>query len=94
MNQYSYEQYCRETDAHREQCSALHCYERIEKAQAKAKKEILASMVTLREAILDEAQERMVLHLADDKSPEDIIHDLVHEELWDVVNRIKEEAGL
>ncbi len=80
MNQYSYKQYCRETDAHREQCSALHCYERI--------------MVTLREAILDEGQERMVLHLADDKSPKDIIHDLVHEELWEVVNRIKEEAGL
>ena len=51
-------------------------------------------MLKLREAILDEAQERMVLHLADEKSPEDIIHDLVHEELWEVTNRIKEEAGL
>jgi hypothetical protein len=94
MNQYSYKQYCRETDAHREQCSALHCYERIAKAQARATKDILAIMLKLREAILDEAQERMVLHLADEKSPEDIIHDLVHEELWEVTNRIKEDAGL
>ena len=94
MNQMSYEQYCRETDAHRHQCSALHSYERIERARAKAQKEILAAMMALREVILDEADESGASHLVDDKTPEDCIHDLVHEELWDVVQSIKEEAGL
>jgi len=94
MNQLSYEQYCRETDAHQHQRSALHSIERIAKAQAKAKKEILAAMMALREVILDEADESGASHLVDDKTPEDAIHDLVHEELWDVVNRINEEAGL
>lgn len=94
MNLLSYENYCRSLDATRHERACQDAYARIKKAQAKAKADIMAAMATLRSAILAEVDEVGVGHHVDDKPCEDMVDDLIGEELWHVVNAIKEEGGL
>lgn len=94
MNLLSYEQYCRSLDATRHERACQDAYARIQKARAKAKADIMAAMATLRSDILCEVDEVGVASHVDDRSCEDMVDDLVSEELFNVVYKIKEEGGL
>ena len=94
MSLLSYEQYCRSLDATRHERACQDAYDRIQQDRAQAKKDIMAAMATLRDAILSEVDEVGVGNHVDDKSCEDMVDDLVSEELYNVVHAIKEEGGL
>ena len=94
MNQMSYEQYCRSLDATRHERACQDAYARIQTARAKAKRDIMAAMATLRDAILSEVDEVGVGNHVDDRSCENMVDDLISEELFNAVYAIKQEGGL